>query len=122
VLQVRRSLLTPTGYWARCLGRYLSNGGGILDCRYDRAEVRISDGHSHQPPDRSAKPFENWSSGAAYQFAQGLKVPDDERAAPSFKNTGGAPEGELLIDRLPASPDHLSQIVLRYWDSDVALF
>ena len=50
----------------------------------------------------------SWSSGAAYQFAQRFKVPDDERAAPGIENPGGAPEGELFIDRFPAGADHLS--------------
>jgi hypothetical protein len=72
------------------------------------------DAQFRQLPDRSAKRLENWSSGTAYQFAQSVKVPDNERAAPGIQNPGGAPEGELFIDRLPAGADHVSQIVLRY--------
>ena len=71
---------------------------------------------------RYGTPLTVRSSGAPYQFAQRVKVPDDERTAPGIKNPGGAPEGELFIDRFPAGADHLSQIVLRYWDGDVALF
>jgi hypothetical protein len=60
--------------------------------------------------------------GAPYQFAQRIRVPDDERAARGINNPSRAPEGELFIDCFPAGADHLSQIVLRYWNGDVALF
>src|SRR5215470_11607521 len=58
------------------------------------------------------------ASGATYQFAQSVRVPDDERAARGIKDPCGAPERELFIDRFPAGADHLSQIVLRYWYGD----
>jgi hypothetical protein len=57
---------------------------------------------------RYGTPLTVRSSGAPYQFAQRVKVPDDERTAPGIKNPGGAPEGELFIDRFPAGADHLS--------------
>jgi hypothetical protein len=38
-----------------------------------------------------------------------------------IENPGGAPQGELFVDSVAAGPDHLSEVVLRYRNSDVAL-